>query len=131
MAGQKFATLLKINLLIGIFQVFWLQFHLAATVRPSVFKHTSFPIKLSMVASIIHLFSCGMIQKRIREFIKLETTYFLNRQYHYLHIYSYLYLYSHNFKIWDQIKHIVLRQTCPKFWEMDPPRKKTQLRAWT
>ena len=32
---------------------------------------------------------------------------------------------TRNFKnIRDQIKHIVLWQTCPKFWESHPPRKR-------
>ena len=39
----------KMNLLIGIFQVFWVQFRLV-TVRAAIFKNTSFSKKHSMAA---------------------------------------------------------------------------------
>ena len=75
------------NLLIGIFQVFWVQFHLA-TVRAAIFKNTSF--SQNTFNGCISCFSCSMIQKLIRELIKLETAYFLHGRCHYLHIYSQL-----------------------------------------
>ena len=79
------SALLKMNLLIGIFQVFCVKFHLAA-VKAVIFKNTSF--SQNTFSGCIFCFSCSMIQKIIRELIKLETSYFLNGRCHYLHIYS-------------------------------------------
>ena len=73
--------------LIGIFQVFWVQFDLA-TVRAAIFKNTSF--SHNTFNGCISCFSRSMIQKIIRELIKLETVYFLHGRCHYLHTYSQL-----------------------------------------
>ena len=81
------SALLKMNLLIGIFQIFCVQFHLAA-VKAVNFKNTSF--SQNTFSGCIFCFSCSMIQKIIRELIKLETSYFLHDRCHYLHIYPQL-----------------------------------------
>ena len=76
------------NLLIGIFQVFGVQFQLA-TVRAVILKNTSFFQKT--FNGCISCFFCSMIQKIIiRELTKLEATYFLHGRCYYLHIYSQL-----------------------------------------
>ena len=90
------------NLLIGIFQVFWLQFHLA-TARAAIFKDTSFSQNTFNSCYRYTLFSCSMIQKTKREPIKLETVCFL-----------------HCRCLRDQNKHKVVWQICPKFWETHP-----------
>ena len=81
------SALLKMNLLIDIFQVFCVQFHLAA-VKAVIFKNTSFC--QNTFSGCIFCFSCSMIQKIIRELTKLETAYFLHGRCHYLRIYSQL-----------------------------------------
>ena len=80
-------SLLKVNGLIGIFQVFWVKFYLA-TVRAAIFSNTSF--SQNTFNGCISCFSCSMIQKIMRELIKLGTAYFLHGRCHYLHIYSQL-----------------------------------------
>ena len=59
------------------------QFHLA-----SIFKNTSLP--QNTFNRCISCFSCSMIQKIMRELIKLETAYFLHGRCHYLRTYSQL-----------------------------------------
>ena len=81
------SALPKMNLLIGIFQVLCVQFHLAA-VKAVIFKNTSF--SQNTFSGWISCFSCSMIQKIIRELIKLETAYFLHDRCRYLHIYPQL-----------------------------------------
>ena len=65
------------NLLIGIFHVFWLQFHLA-TVRTASFDDASFSQNTLNGCFRYTLFSCSMMQKIIRELIKLETSYMVD-----------------------------------------------------
>ena len=84
---QKLATLLKMNLLISIFQVFWLQFHLT-TVWAAIFKSTSLSQSIFNGCFRYALFFCSIIQKIIKELIELEKAYFLNCRCYYLHIYS-------------------------------------------
>ena len=69
----------KMNLLIGIFQVFWVQFRLV-TVRAAIFKNTPFFQKT--FNGCISYFSSSIIQK----IIKLETAYFLHGRCHYSNI---------------------------------------------
>ena len=75
------------NLLIGIFQVFGVQFQLA-TVRAVILKNTFF--FQNTFNGCISCFFCSMIQKIIRELTKLEAAYFLHVRCYYLHIYSQL-----------------------------------------
>ena len=86
-SGQELAALLKMNLLIGIFQVFGVQFQLA-TVRAVILKNTFF--FQNTFNGCISCFFCSMIQKIIRELTKLEAAYFLHVRCYYLHIYSQL-----------------------------------------
>ena len=52
-----------------------------------IFKNTSLSHSIFNGCFRYRLFSCSMMQKNIREPIVLETAYFLNGRYHYLHIY--------------------------------------------
>ena len=99
------SALLKMNLLIGIFKVFWLlQFYLA-TLRAAIFKKTSFSQNtFNGCFRFTLFFSCSMIQNKMRELIKLEAAYLLHGRCYCLHIFI-----TRNFKkIQNNIKHIVL-----------------------
>ena len=102
------------------FKVFWLQFHLA-TLRAAIFKNTSFSQNLFNGYFHYTLFSCSMIQKIMRELIKLETAYLLHGQ---CFLFAHIFITRNFKKIQNNIKHIVLLETCPKFRETHPSRKR-------